>query len=149
MALSAVWIDEDEDEQEDYADLLLDDVEIKACNVYRDSAASAKRHIDKFFADKVMYCGGAIPKRLLHDPDRVYKAVNYNILKGVSHSYAALRHTITDAERQEARRLGDSTSDVKLVNETLKLLARAGMPRQFAGGMLLMYLELVEGVSFS
>lgn len=113
--------------------------------VTKESIAKAKAHIDAFFADKQMYCGGAIPKRLLHDPDRVSMVINYNIIRGVDHAYTLLEHAISEQEIMDAARTGDSTKDIKLVNETLKLLAQYRVPRQFAGGILVMYLELVEG----
>jgi hypothetical protein len=124
------------------------DTDIKSEDVYRDASELAKRRIDEFFADKQMHCGGSIPKRLLHDPQRVKCVVNYSISKAVTRCYAALKHTITDAERAAARKTGDSTRDIKLVNEALKLMARSCVPQEFAGGMLMMYLEFVEGVEF-
>ena len=33
-----------------------------------------------------------------------------------------------------------------MVTETLNLIARSGVPQQYAGGMLCVYVELVEGV---
>ncbi len=124
------------------------EITIKAEDIGRDSHEVAKTHIDSFFADKMMHCGGKIPKRFLHDTKRVSRVVNYTISKGVKKCYIALKPTITAEEKEEAKRKGDSTRDIKLVNETLKMLAKSGVPQQFAGGMLVMYLEFVEGVPF-
>lgn len=113
--------------------------------VTTESINKAKGHIDAFFADKEFHCGGKIPKRLLHDPDRVSMVVNYSIINGVDHAYRLLEHTISEQEIMNAAKTGDSTRDIKLVNETLKKIAAARIPAQFAGGILVMYLELVEG----
>lgn len=121
---------------------------IKSNELYKDVRALVTHYIDQFFGDKMMYCGGPIPKRLLHDPTRLTMVINFDISKGVKKAYNALENTITDEEIEEAKRIGDSTNDVKMVNETLKLLARASIPQQFAGGMMIMYLDLVEGVDF-
>lgn len=147
------WEEEEEEEvpeAEPQDEPVMESVEItiKAEDIGRDSHESAKGYIDSFFADKMMHCGGKIPKRFLHDKKRVSRVVNYSISKGVKRCYIALKPTITPEEREEAKRKGDSTSDIKLVNETLKMLARARIPQQYAGGMLVMYLEFVEGVSF-
>ncbi len=122
------------------------DSEIKPNELYKDIRALVTHYIDTFFSDKMFYCGGRIPKRFLHDPNRVTMVINYDISKGVLKAYKSLRSTITNEEVENARRIGDSTSDVKLVNETLKILARSGIPQQFAGGMMIMYLDFVEGV---
>ncbi len=122
-------------------------VEFAAAKVYKEAAAAAIRHIDKFFANKQMHCGGSIPKRLLHAPQRVNGVVNYDISRAVDRAYEMLDGTISEAEIVTAKKMGDSTSDIKLVNETLKLLKGHAIPQQFAGGIMLMYLELVIGIS--
>lgn len=108
----------------------------------------ATQYIDQFFQDKRMHCGGSIPKYLLHCPQRLSRVMNYDIVRSVDTAYIALEQTVSVEEAANARRFGGATSDIKLVNETLNLLARSGIPQQFAGGMLLMYLEFVEGVEF-
>lgn len=161
----ALWLDEEDDEEEEeeeagdseepncsfvtgvrIAEPI--DTEIKSEDVFRDATELAKRYIDEFFVDKMMHCGGSIPKRFLHDPKRVKCVVNYSLSKGVTRCYAALKHTVTDAEKAACRKTGDSTRDIKLVNETLNLMARSCVPQEFAGGILMMYLEFVEGVEF-
>jgi 5-methylthioribose kinase len=92
---------------------------------FRDVNALAKHYIDQFFLDKMFYCGGPIPKRFLHDAKWITMVIDFDISKGVEMAYKALENTITIDEVEEARKRGDSTSDVKLVNETLKLLARS------------------------
>jgi len=152
-AAKPLWTEDDYENEDEMTTVRVaepvEEVKIEAKDVYREAEIAAKRHIDSFFADKQMHCGGAIPKRLLHDPKRVRRVVNYNISKGIRRCYHFLKNTITEEEKLAAKKTGDSTRDIKLVNETLNLLARSCVPQQFAGGILCMYLEFVEGVDFS
>lgn len=108
--------------------------------------ALAKEYIVHFFCDKMMHCGGKIPKSLLLSEKRISMVLNYDIIKGVEGAYQVLEYLATREDKLMAKITGEVTSDIKLVNETLNLLARSCIPQQFAGGMLLLYLEFVEGV---
>ena len=103
-------------------------------------------YIDKFFSDKKLCSGGKIPKYMLHCPKRISMVMNYDIIKGVDHAYRALSDMVTPEEESRASITGESTQDIKLVTETLGFLARSGVPQQFAGGMMILYLEFCEGV---
>lgn len=105
--------------------------------------ALAKFYMQQFFNDKTMYCGGKIPKVVLLIEKRISLVINYDISKGVLKAYEAMSSVIKNEARSDA---GEASSDIKLVNETLNLLAQSGVPQQFAGGMLLLYLEFVEGI---
>jgi hypothetical protein len=103
-------------------------------------------YIDKFFGDKKLCSGGKIPKYMLHCPKRISMVMNYDIVKGVNHAYRVLREMATPEKVKRASMIGEATDDIKLVNETLNLLSRSGVPQQFAGGMMILYLEFCEGV---
>lgn len=111
-----------------------------------DVKALAKQYVEQFFRDKMMHCGGKIPKSFLFNERRMSMVLNYDIIKGVDKAYAALEPTIDEDELAEARQTGEPTRDIELVINTLHLLSSSGIPQQFAGGMLCMYLEFVEGV---
>lgn len=112
-----------------------------AQNFHNDVQSLAKHYTYQFFSDKTMFCGGKIPKKVLDK--RISMVINYNISTGVLQAYDAMSELIKD---ESFRNMSETSSDIKLVNETLNLLARSGVPQQFAGGMLLLYLEFVEGV---
>jgi hypothetical protein len=103
-------------------------------------------YIDKFFEDKKLCSGGKIPRYMLHCPKRISMVMNYDIIKGVDHAYSALKHMVSPEEKARASLTGEATADIKLVIEVLNFLARSGVPQQFAGGMMVLYLEFVEGV---
>lgn len=104
-------------------------------------------YMEQFFKDKMLHCGGKIPNSLLFSERRVSIVLNYDIVRGVERAYTYLEHLITPEDVEAAKLNGEVTSDIKLVNETLYLLARSCIPQQFAGGMMLLYLEFVEGIN--
>jgi len=103
-------------------------------------------YIDKFFEDKTLCSGGKIPRYMLHCPKRISMVMNYDIITGVDHAYFALQDMVSPEEEANASLTGEATSDIKLVTQILNFLARSGIPQQFAGGMMILYLEFVEGV---
>ena len=157
MATTALnWQDVDLDEED-----VLDDgeeqvyspeqevaIKVFAQDFYGDVKALAKQYMEQFFKDKMLHCGGKIPRSFLFADRRVSIVLNYDISQGVDRAYSSLESTLSEYEVEQARQTGEATSDIKLVNETLNLLARSGVPQQFAGGMMCLYLEFVEGINF-
>ena len=139
---------QEEKEDEEYSPSPEQEREIKvfAQDFYSDVKALAKQYMDQFFKDKMLHCGGKIPKSFLFADRRVSMVLNYDISTGVDRAYKYLERTIPQRDIDEARQNGEATDDIKLVNETLNLLARSGIPQQFAGGMLCLYLEFIEGI---
>lgn len=108
----------------------------------------AKMYIEHFFKDKSLHCGGRIPRSFLLSEKRVQKVLDYDISLGVQTAYKYLEPNISRDEISNCQKTGEITSDIKLVNDILRLLAKSGIPQQFAGGMMILYLEFVEGISF-
>lgn len=121
-------------------------IKIFAQEFFDDVKALAKQYMETFFKDKMLHCGGNIPRSFLFAERRVSMVLNYDIIKGVDRAYQALEKNMSKAELDASKLSGETTSDIKLVNETLKLMSRSGIPQQFAGGMMCLYLEFVEGV---
>ena len=57
--------------------------------------------------------------------------------------------SVKDSNFVEAKNTGDITEDIKIVNETLNLLCKSGIPQKFAGGMMLIYLKYVKGIKIN
>jgi hypothetical protein len=106
-------------------------------------------YMEQFFKDKMLHCGGKIPANLLFAERRISLVLNYDINRGVERAYCYLEPHFKDDEFGEKKKRtdpsGEVSGDIKLVLETLNLLHRSCIPQQFAGGMLLLYLEFVEG----
>lgn len=100
-----------------------------------------KQYIEHFFKNKNFCCGGKIPKNLLINERNISMVANYDIIKSVKRAYSSLEdHEISKQS------LGEVTGDVRMVSSVLEELACFNVPQEFAGGMMLMYLELVIGV---
>lgn len=110
----------------------------------KDVHALAKHYIEQFFCDKMFHCGGAIPKYFLFTDWRISMVLNYDITKGVKRAYEVLEPLYNIDPN--SRPTGETGEDVLVVINTLNMLEKAGVPQQFAGGMMCMYLELVEGI---
>lgn len=113
---------------------------------HSDVRSIVKTYIEQFFKDKVLHCGGKIPNYMLLSERRISMVLNYDIIRGVERAYNHLEELLTDEDKEIAKNSGEVTSDIKLVTEVLLLLSRSYIPQQFAGGMLLLYLEFVEGI---
>lgn len=130
--------DDDFDEDEYFCDELFS----FAKSFHSSSIEIAKRHIISFFKDKQLHCGGKIPMSLLLSRRRVSLVLNCDILSSLDIAYSCLEGFF----EKEKLKPGGTTKDIILVNESLSRIAEAGIPQQFAGGILLLYLEFVEGV---
>jgi hypothetical protein len=122
-------------------------IKVFAQDFYSDVKALAIQYMEHFFQDKMLHCGGKIPKSLLFSERRVSMVLNYDIIKGIERAYKYLEPMLRAKDVEAAKQTGEATDDIKLVNETLSLLARSGVPQQFAGGMMCLYLEFIEGIN--
>jgi len=114
---------------------------------------SAKNYLAYFFSDKMMHCGGRIPKQFLFNDRRVRTAVNMDLGAAVDRVYTALANDVPiedvldEAEDyEEEDNSGVVTDDMKKVIELLEVFQCARIPQMFFGGFLLIYLELCEGI---
>jgi len=110
-----------------------------------DAAVYAQVCIDKFFEGKEMYGGGPIPHRLLSAPRYLSLVLNAD-MDAIPYAYAAMKkagHPTT----QKVSKLATVPRDVKLIISILNHCYILGVPQKFVYGMMLMYLEICEGVS--
>jgi|APGre2960657373_1045057.scaffolds.fasta_scaffold00662_15 hypothetical protein len=105
-----------------------------------------KMCIEKFFDDKIMHCGGKVPKYMVNTPNRVCMVINTNLCDAVDMAYKSLRDHISVEDRKIAKYYGEITSDIRMVNDALSVLGRSGTPQRFAGGMMILYLKYCKGV---
>jgi hypothetical protein len=129
---------------------ILSDMGVQTVSDFKkDTEDLAKYYINVFFNNKISKNGNTT-KDLTKCPHSLSTVVNTSIISGVQTAYKALNNYIivTQEDMNKAKKNGDVTQEIKLVNETLKSLHKAGVPQQFAGGMMILYLEFYEGVSF-
>jgi len=140
-----VMDDEDLDLNDDSADLTLDPVREREILANNQVFEKAKYHIERFFANHRLHTGGQIPKAFLYNDRRMYMVMNYDIMRGVDHAYRLLEG---EFNIEKSKTIAEITQDIRLVIDVLNLLSRSGVPQEYAGGMLCVYLELVEGIQF-
>lgn len=110
----------------------------------------ASHYINKFFINKKNKQGAEIHSDLLSCEKRISIVLNTNIIDSLKRTYLVLNDyiKITEEDISFAKKTGNVTQEIKLVNETLKSLYEFGIPQQFAGGMIILYLEFCEGIDF-
>jgi len=118
-------------------------------NFLKDVENLAFTTIDEYFSKREMHVGGPIPKSFLKNPDYITMILNTDICDGADRAYEAIN---------ESGRFDEKTGeiigeDIKLViGEDIKLVVglvhsiEREVPRAFVSGILLMHLELIEGV---
>jgi len=114
-------------------------------NFLEDIQSHVLERIDFFFRGKEFHCGGPIPVELLHSACYVTQVLNTNIIDGVDAAYESLGFcNYVDGLGQEEKESFNKARS--LVCRTLSLLSKTGVPKVYAGGILLMYLEIVHGI---
>lgn len=142
--------EENEIPEEIQAINLLNDLNIESIDDFKnDSIGLATYYIKIFFKDKFIH-ELTSPDYNLLDENKILTVVNTSIIMSVQKSYKVLENyiNITQEDINKAKKNGDVTEDIKLINETLKSLYKAGVPQQFAGGMMILYLEFCKGINF-
>lgn len=103
----------------------------------------ARQVISEYFADKELYCGGSVPERMMHTSEYLTLVLNTDMATAIQMAYQKLEPCeFVDSEQNDAL----VSDDILLVLSILKECSRRGFPKEMAGGLMLMHLELVEGV---
>lgn len=110
-----------------------------------DVQATIRDLIGRYFDGKEMYCGGEIPKSVLHAEEYVSLVLNTDVISGMDIVYDAIARS---GQYQTESEHGVS-EDVKHVIDLIHEIKKFGVPKPFITGILLMHLELCEGMSIS
>lgn len=103
----------------------------------------AREYISRFFEGKEMYCGGNISSRTIHAPGYVSLVIRTDVGRAVDQAYQAMRQSsIIDSDADE----NNISEDMRTVLKILQECSALQVPKRFAGGIILMYLELCMGV---
>lgn len=137
-------------DEKEQAKFLLKEIGIESIEDFRKQSEDlAKFYIKTFFIGKKSFTGEEITDLdLVFEMHKIQCVLNTSIISAVKRAYQKLDSEliITKEEMNEAKRNGDVTKEIKLVNETLKNLSKFNIPQQIAGGMMLLSLELFEGI---
>ncbi len=116
-----------------------------------------------FFANKEMHCGGEIPEYLLFSDRYISDAMAIMIGDAVNLIYRAMgtaveiinedewgeKQIVLNQYGQPIEELDEPAElqkDIKSVLNVLQICSSQGVPKDLAGGILLMYMELCEGL---
>lgn len=114
-----------------------------ASGFLKDAQLVAKKHIKNFFSDKKYYFGGEIGEDVLFSPKNLSRVLNTDISTGVVEGYRKIEKCPDVVIEEEDSLLSD---DIRLAMSVFKECSNRGIPKQFAAGLFLMYLELCEGI---
>ena len=103
----------------------------------------ARQYMEVFFADKEFYCGGSIPQKILYSPSYITQVLNTDISHGVKQAYKILDDHDGISSVEEDEKISE---DIRLILAVLKQCEDLRVPKVFAGGIMLVYLEVCEGV---
>lgn len=104
----------------------------------------AVKYIGQFFKDKEYFKGGEIPQDELFSNTSILTVLNYNIEDAVDVAYVALKPLLKKEQNSIGKQ--EVSCDIRIVVGILKMLCVSCIPRQFAGGLMLLYLKFVEGL---
>lgn len=104
----------------------------------------AKNHLVLFFKDREMHCGGFLSRKKLLHPRNVSLVMNTSIIDSTKMIYGLLEGKNQFQERDVLDKT--ITEDVKLVMEIFRNCYQLGIPKQFAGGILMLYFQYCEGI---
>jgi hypothetical protein len=104
--------------------------------------------METFFADKKYWAGGKIAKSKLYSEENIATVMDTNILDALDVAHACL------AEQQpQSYKTHEDGEEIKgwsipLCYEILKSCPLRMIPKCFAGGILLVYLSLCQGINY-
>src|SRR3990167_11144870 len=146
-AATSPWLEEDALEELEYQEYDFD-AEFMSGDFVPDLVALAEQYVDSWFANKITHDKKLITCEELHDPRRISMVLNTDICTAVDKAYKELEKKIDPIEIERSHRFGFITEDIKFVQDTFLQMSRMTVPKEFAGGILLMHLEFCCGFNF-
>jgi hypothetical protein len=115
-----------------------------------DIREQAKECIALFFVDKKYWAGGLIPHKKLYSEENVLTVMQTNIVDAMTVAYACLETKMPENYKDMHESDGKIRKDwdVRLCYEVIKSCSRRGIPKSCAGGILLVYLSICQGVNY-
>lgn len=105
-----------------------------------------KIFIDNFFHDKELHCGGPIPKKLLYSSHYITMVINTTVSNGVLAAFKSIDRFSENENSENEVNDGTVTEDMKTVLAIQDHACERRIPKEYSGGIMLMYLELCRGI---
>jgi uncharacterized glyoxalase superfamily protein PhnB len=114
---------------------------------FQDNAkALVIKHVCNYFQDKSLHTGGKIPVQILKNERRISLVLNSDVSSGIDKAYSALEASSNIIRKKAGKE--QIPEHYMIVKSVLDSIYKSRIPKEFAGGILCMHLELVEGVVF-
>jgi hypothetical protein len=97
----------------------------------------------KFFKNKEMHCGGPVPIKMLLNENYIKMIREQDISNSVVKAYGLIKNSQKINCEFNENYVSD---DIQLVVSILDDCAKAHIPKCFAGGIMLIYLEYCKGI---
>jgi hypothetical protein len=95
--------------------------------------------VERMFENEHFYCGGPIPNYAIKDPENV-KLLNIKLTQSVDIAHEALGRVNKLAKSKYRPRMGE-----RLIPKIIHMCEEKNLQQEMIGGLILLYLELVEG----
>jgi hypothetical protein len=102
-------------------------------------------YMNLYFYDKDLYSGGSISTRLLKSPEYISAVLNTLMTEGTDEAWGVLGSPTKEEIKKVEQGLGIFKNTEHIIS-ILNQCADVEVPKCFAPGILLMHLELCEGV---
>lgn len=99
--------------------------------------------MDLFFVDKKYWAGGAISKKKLYNDQNIMTVMQTNILDAFAVAYECL-----EMQKPQSYNIKGKGWEIQLCYNIIKECSRKYIPKCCAGGILLVYLSLCQGVEY-
>jgi hypothetical protein len=111
----------------------------------KDIERLAQHYIERFFIDKLLLSGEPVPLESMSKEYYIDKVLNLDVCGGIDLIYGAIGVKYSVEETRACERKGQLPADVKHVLSLYKQCATLGIPKCFATGIIIIYLELCKG----
>lgn len=99
--------------------------------------------MELFFVDKKYWAGGAISKKKLYSEQNIMTVMQVNILDAFTVAYDCLSE-----QKPQNYDTSKKRWEIELCYDVIKECSRRYIPKSNAGGMLLVYLAICQGVDY-
>lgn len=112
------------------------------CLTKQEEEKNVKSALKTFFSDKKHWCGGNLSTNLIFSDKHIQILLETSVEVGVS-----IAHFSMDRESPEHVDTTEEMWSIRLINTILGEASIRGIPKSYLGGLVILYLELCEGVS--
>jgi hypothetical protein len=111
----------------------------------KDINVLVEHYIQRFFLDKLTMDGEPVSLEAMLKPSYVEAVPNLDICGGIDYIYSAVGVAYSKEEMRAFESKGHLPDDVQYVVGLYQQCAKMGIPKCFATGIIIMYLELCKG----